>query len=353
MTGRLESRPALRIGPASLVRRPTMVLVSIVLVALLAVVLCIDIGRGDLPLSIADVTNILFGGGKRAERFIVMELRLPRALTGMAVGAALGIAGALSQSILRNPLASPDLLGVTAGAGVAAVAVIVGAPGAVTGLFATIGVPLAALVGALGTAAAIYVLAWRNGVDGYRLVLIGIAINAAMVAMVGWLLVDGKITDVAVAQKWINGSLLDGSWDTLWPVLVGLVVAGGITLFNVLTLGAIRLGDDKARSLGVRLQAGQGLLLLASVVLAAVATYAAGPVGFVALAAPQIARRVLRTAGEPIIGSALIGAILVVGSDVIARTVLPVPLPAGIVTSALGGPFLLYLLVRNNRKVTT
>ncbi|WP_353961384.1 FecCD family ABC transporter permease [Antrihabitans cavernicola] len=348
----MDSRPALRVGPVSVVRRPAMVAVTLILAGVLAIALCVNIGRGDLPLSITDVTDILFGGGTRAQRFIVLDLRLPRAATGLAVGAALGIAGALSQSILRNPLASPDLLGITSGAGVAAVALIVAGTGSATGLFATIGLPMAALGGAVLTAVAIYLLAWRNGVDGYRLVLIGIGVNAMLVAVISWLLVNADIADVATAQKWLNGSLVDGDWTTLWPVAAGLAVAGGVALLSVSTLGVIRLGDDKARSLGVALQSRQGILLLASVILAAVATSAAGPVGFVALAAPQIARRVLRSAGEPIIGSALVGAILVVGSDVIARTLLPVALPAGIVTSALGGPFLLYLLVRNNRKVS-
>ena len=348
----VESRPALRVGPLSLVRRPRMVVVSVAMAAVLVLALCLNIGRGDLSLSIGDVTQVLFGGGTRAQRFIVLDVRLPRAVTGLIVGAALGISGALAQSILRNPLASPDLLGITAGAGALAVGVIVGSTATVTGIYATVGLPIAALIGGVLTAAVVYVLAWRGGAEGYRLVLIGIGANAMLTAVITWLLVDAKIEDAATAQKWLNGSLTDGDWSTLLPVAVGLLVAGGFALRSVTTLGALRLGEDKARSLGVRLQAGQGSLLLAAVVLAAVATSAAGPVGFVALAAPQIARRVLRSPGEPIIGSALVGAVLVVISDVIARTVLPTPLPAGIVTSALGGPFLLYLLIRNNRKVS-
>jgi iron complex transport system permease protein len=138
----------------------------------------------------------------------------------------------------------------------------------------------------------------------------------------------------------------------VWPVTIAVVLVGGYAVISSFTMGALRLGDDNAVSLGVRLQWSQARLLLMSVALAGIATAAAGPVGFVALAAPQVALRLERSAGPPLIASALSGAVLVVGSDVVARTILPVELPVGIVTSALGGPFLLYLLVRNNRKVS-
>ena len=198
----------------------------------------------------------------------------------------------------------------------------------------------------------IYALAWKRGVEGFRLILVGIAINAMLTAAIGWLLISAEINDVSRAQLWLNGSLNGADWSTVWPVLVAIVTVGGFVLLSTFTLGALRLGDDNARSLGVRLQHGQASLLLAAVALAAIATAAAGPIGFVALAAPQIALRILRTPGPPILASALMGGLLVVGSDLIARTVLPVELPVGIVTSALGGPFLLYLLVRSNRKVS-
>lgn len=349
----VPSRPPFRLGPLSLVRRPLMVLVNLVMLAALFLVVCINIGRGDFPLSISQVTEVLFGGGSRIDRFIVMDLRLPRSLTGLLVGMALGISGAVTQSISRNSLASPDILGITAGASAAAVALIVlGGGGTFVGILATVGLPLAALVGGVLTAVLIYTLAWKRGVEGFRLILVGIAINAMLTAAIGWLLISADINDVSRAQLWLNGSLNGADWSKVWPVLCALVLIGGITIISTFTLGALRLGDDNARSLGVRLQSGQATLLLASVALAAIATAAAGPIGFVALAAPQIALRILRTPGPPIIASGLMGGLLVVGSDLIARTILPVELPVGIVTSALGGPFLLYLLVRSNRKVS-
>lgn len=351
--GTVPARPAVRLGRVSLVRRPLMVVTTVLVAAALILVMCVNIGRGDFPLSIPQVLDVLLGGGTRIERFIVMDLRLPRSLTGLLVGAALGISGAITQSISRNALASPDILGITAGASAAAVALIVlGGGGTFSGLLATLGLPLAALIGGVLTAIAIYSLAWRKGVDGFRFILVGIAVNAMLTAVIGWLLISADINDVSRAQVWLNGSLNGANWSTVWPVAVAVVIVGGATIVSTFTLGALRLGDDNARSLGVRLQHSQAVMLLAAVALAAVATAAAGPIAFVALAAPQIAVRLLRTPGPPIIASALLGGLLVVASDLIARTILPVELPVGIVTSALGGPFLLYLLVRSNRKAS-
>ncbi|AQA23842.1 fecCD transport family protein [Rhodococcus sp. MTM3W5.2] len=349
----MPSRPGFRVGPVSLVRRTTMVAITAGLLLAAFLLLCINIGRGDFAISVPTVAEILFGGGTKVERFIVMDLRLPRALTALLTGLALGISGAITQSILRNPLASPDLLGITAGASAAAVALIVLAGGgSFVGLLAVLGIPIAALIGGIATAVIIYALAWRGGVQGYRVVLIGIGFNAMLIAAIQWMLISADINDVARAQVWLNGSLNGSDWAQVWPVAIGVAVVGTIALISSFTLGALRLGDDNARSLGVRLQAGQATLLLAAVALASIATAAVGPIGFVALCAPQLALRMLRTAGPPILASGLVGAVLVVGSDVIARTILPVELPVGIVTSALGGPFLLYLLVRNNRKVS-
>ncbi|WP_315901432.1 iron chelate uptake ABC transporter family permease subunit [Rhodococcus sp. BP22] len=349
----VPSRPGFRIGRLSLVRRPFMVLVNLVLLAALLLLMCINIGRGDFPLSIGHVIDVLLGGGTRIERFIVMDLRLPRSLTGVLVGMALGMSGAVTQSISRNSLASPDILGITAGASAAAVALIVlGGGSTFAGILATLGLPLAALIGGIATAAIIYALAWKRGVQGFRLILVGIAINAMLTASIGWLLISADINDVSRAQLWLNGSLNGADWGSVWPVMSAVLIVGGLTVVSSFTLGALRLGDDNARSLGVRLQLRQAALLLAAVALAAIATAAAGPIGFVALAAPQIALRLVRTPGPPIIASAILGGLLVVGSDLIARTILPVELPVGIVTSALGGPFLLYLLVRSNRKAS-
>ncbi|KSZ57337.1 iron ABC transporter [Rhodococcus pyridinivorans KG-16] len=350
---RVPGRPAFRLGSVSVVWRARMVIVCALIVVATAVLLSISLGRGDYPLSPLQVVEVLLGGGERLDRFIVFDLRLPRGVAAVVVGAALAVSGAITQSVSRNALASPDILGITAGASAAAVAlIVVTSGGSIVGLLATLGLPMSALLGALLTAAVIYLLAWRRGADGFRLVLIGIGINAMLIALTQWMLVSADINDVSRAQVWLTGSLNGVSWSQVVPAAIALLLVGGWAATASFTVGALRLGDDTARSLGVKLQTQQALLLIAACALAAVATAAAGPIGFVALAAPQIALRLVGSAGSPIIASALTGALFVVAADLIARTILPVPLPVGLVTSALGGPFLLYLLVRSNRKVS-
>ncbi|WP_233608748.1 FecCD family ABC transporter permease [Nocardia stercoris] len=336
-----------RVGPLSVRWRPRVVAGLAAGTLLLFLLVCVDLARGDYSIPLPHVVRTLTGSGTRAEHFVIFESRLPRVLTAAVVGVALGLSGSITQSVLRNPLAAPDMLGITAGAGFAATAAVV------TGSAGALGVPAAALAGGLVTAGGIYLLAWRNGVDGLRIVLIGIGVNAALTAGIGWLLVQARLTDVVRAEAWLNGSLDETSWDRVVPVVIGVGAAAVLALSRAHALAALRFGADTARSLGVAVHRDQALLLLAAVTAAAFATAAAGLVVFVALAAGQLARRVLRTAGEPLAGSALVGAILLVGSDIVARTLLPRPLPVGVVTAALGAPFLLYLLVRANRKASS
>ncbi|AYF73854.1 iron ABC transporter permease [Nocardia yunnanensis] len=350
-------RPPLRAGRFSAVLRIRPLLIVIGLAAVLFGLFALDIAVGEVRIPLGRVLDVLGGGGTRAQRFVIMDSRLPRALTAVVVGAALGLAGAVTQSILHNPLASPDLLGVTTGASVGAVAVMVGTGGVATGA-AALGVSAAALAGGLLTAVLIYLLAWGRtatgdtGVMGFRLVLIGIGVNAALLSVVSWQLSRATLTDAAHAQQWLTGSLNAADRSTLIPAAAGLGVALLVTAGSARTLAALRFGADTTRVLGVRIQTQQAILLAAAVGCAALATAAVGPLSFVGLAAPQIARRLLRTPGEPVVASALIGAIAVVGADLLARTVFPVALPVGVVTAAVGGPFLLYLLVRANRKAT-
>ncbi|MGK8558457.1 FecCD family ABC transporter permease [Nocardia gipuzkoensis] len=354
----MTARPALRIGPVSMVLRPTMVLTVAVLAAIALGLLCLDIAVGESHLPLGRVLDVLAGGGTKAQRFIVLESRLPRALTALVVGLALGLAGAITQSILHNPLAAPDMLGITSGASLGAVGVLVVGGGASTGLAASVGPPVAALAGGLLTAVAVYLLAWgrdrtgAHGATGLRLVLIGVGVNALLLAAISSLLTRATLADAQRAQLWLNGSLNSADAANLAPTTIAVAVVAVLALGSTRTLAALRLGAETTRALGVRIQTQQAVLIGAAVVAASLATAAAGPVGFVALTAPQIARRLLRTPGEPLVGAALIGAILVIGADVASRTLFPAELPVGVVTAAFGGPFLLYLLVRMNRKAT-
>ncbi|WP_327115501.1 iron ABC transporter permease [Nocardia sp. NBC_01730] len=361
MTISLETRSrrrALRVGPVSMVLRPAMALIVVALAALALALFCLDIAVGESHLPLGRVLDVLTGGGTRSQRFIVLESRLPRALTALVVGVALGLAGAITQSILHNPLTAPDMLGITSGASLGAVAALAGTGGASAGLAATVGAPLAALVGGLLTAVAVYLLAWgrsptgARGATGLRLVLIGVGVNALLVSGISWLLTRASSVDAQRAQLWLNGSLDAADRTHLAPAGLATTVVVLVALGSARTLAALRLGADTTRALGVRIQTQQAVLIGAAVVAASVATATVGPVSFVALAGPQIARLLLRTPGEPLIGSALIGAILVVGADVASRALFPVDLPVGVVTATFGGPFLLYLIVRMNRKAT-
>ncbi|MET0187718.1 MAG: iron chelate uptake ABC transporter family permease subunit [Pseudonocardia sediminis] len=335
------------------VRRPRTLLVLLACAVVLLFASAVNLGRGDFPIGLGDVLATLFGAGDPSQQFIVLELRLPRSLTGALVGGALAVSGAILQSIARNPLASPDIIGISWGASAAAVFVIVlgGGVSAVGGSFAAVGLPIAALAGGLVSATAIYALAWRRGVQGYRLVLVGIGINAVLVAAVNWLLTVAQIYQAAQAQVWLNGSLNARSWDDVIPVSIALVVLVPLAMILAFVLGGLQYGDDTARGLGIRVNHARTALLLVSVGLASVATAAAGPIAFVALVSPQLAQRLCRTPSPPLGVSLVLGAALVVVSDVIARTAFGgTELPVGIVTAVLGAPYLMFLLARHRRE---
>jgi iron complex transport system permease protein len=350
----VPGRTPLRIGRVSLVWRARPVAVCVVALLLSAALAAISVARGDYPIPLVDVIETIFGGGSPSTRFIVLDLRMPRALTALLVGAALGAAGAITQAIARNPLASPDLLGVTDGAAVAAVLAIVvgGGSGAAAGELVTVGVPVAALAGGLAAALVVYALAYRRGIDGYRLVLVGIGVSAAAFSATSWLLIIAKVEQAGQVLVWLRGSLSGRDWGDVVPAGCAVAVLLPLALVLTFRLGVLSLDDDTARGLGVPINRSRAALVVVAVLLAATATACAGPLRFVALVAPQITQRVARTAVPPLLGSAAVGALLTVGADLLARTVLGDTQPAGIVTVLLGAPYLLFLIVRRNRRVT-
>jgi iron complex transport system permease protein len=350
-TALVPGRTPLRRGPFSGVWRPRNVSVMVAAAVVLVLALAVNIGRGEFPISIPEVLAVLVGGGDAGQQFIVLELRLPRSLTGVLVGGALAVSGAIMQSIARNPLASPDIIGITWGASAAAVTLIVLGGSGLVGSLAAVGLPIAALVGGLVTAALIYGLAWRKGIQGFRLVLVGIGINAMLAALVNWLLIIAQVYEAARAQVWLNGSLNARGWEHVVPVGIALLVLVPAALVLSFVMGALQYGDDTAKGLGVKVNVARSLLLLVAVGLAAVATAGAGPIAFVALVAPQIAQRLVGSSRPPIGASLLIGAALTLISDIIARTAFgAVELPVGVVTAVLGAPYLLYLLIRQGRE---
>lgn len=351
---RVPGRPAIRVGRLSWVLRVRVLAVSVIGLGLLVLAIAANVGRGEFPIALGDVLEVLFGGGQRAQRFVVWELRLPRALTGALVGAALALSGAITQIIVRNPLATPDILGITAGAGVGAVSVIAfgGSYGVLTGALADVGIPVAGLVGGLLSAVVVWLLAWRNGLESYRLVLVGLGVDALLKGVTFWLLTVGDVNDAARAVTWLAGSLHGRGWEHVQPVGLALAVLLPLALLGAYTLGVLSFGDDTARGLGVRVNAARVGMLLCAVALAAVATAAAGPIAFVALATPQIAMRLCRTAQPPLVASTVLGALLTVTADLVARTAFDAAeFPVGVVTGVLGASYLAYLLARRYREV--
>ncbi|MFE9017346.1 FecCD family ABC transporter permease [Streptomyces sp. NPDC007808] len=342
--------PGVRLGRLSFVWRPWIVLVTLLLAAATFLVFCVSIAVGDFPIGLPQVIATLLGRGEQVDEFVIMDLRMPRALAGLVVGVALGVSGALTQSIARNPLASPDILGITNGAGATAVFLVTVSGGASAAVADSVGLSAAALVGGLGTGLLVYFLAWRRGVEGLRLILIGISVSAVMEAITTWLLATADIRDVAQAQAWLVGSLDNRSWDEVRVALWGALALLAVVTAVAFQFKPMHLGDDVAAGLGVRYSAVRAVLLLCAVLLAGVAVSAAGPVPFVALVAPQVAMRLARCPTPPMVASGLVGALLLIGADLVARTALPVSLPVGVVTAAIGGPFLVYLLVRANRR---
>jgi iron complex transport system permease protein len=315
---------------------------------------------GGYTVTVPDFFTILAahvtGGAKiPGASFIVMEHKLPRAVVGGLVGAAFGLSGALFQTMLRNPLASPDVIGISYGASAAAVTAIVvyGAAGtAVSG---------AALAGALGVAALIYAISGRRssgspagrGAAGNRLILAGVGIAAALQAVVSFLMTRADIRTAADALVWLNGSLNAASWERAGVLGMALLVLVPAVAVIAGPLRILELGEDTASGLGVRVGTTRLAVVVTAVALSAVATAAAGPVAFVAFLAGPVSRRFVRKASLP--ASALAGMLIVLAADFLAANLAPLllggtVLPVGVVTGALGAPFLLWLLVTANRK---
>jgi iron complex transport system permease protein len=335
---------ALRTRGASLLLRPRSAAVAAVCAVVALAAGTVALGVGDYPVPLGDVPAALTGRAGPVPAHVVTEMRLPRVATGLGAGAAFGVSGAVFQRVLRNPLVSPDVIGVNAGASAGAVLVITLAGGATAPTVA------GALAGAAAATLLGYLVARRDGISGYRLVLVGIGVTALATALTSVLLTRAELHDVQRASIWLTGSLANRGWAHAAAVAAALVLLAPLLAALGRRLRLLELGDDLARSLGAAPEPARAGLLAAAVVLAAVGTAVAGPVAFVALVAPQIVRRLVadRTAG--LAASGACGALLVVAADLAARLVFaPVELPVGVLTAVFGAPFLLALLVRAHR----
>ncbi len=312
-------------------------------------VMVLNMGAGEYAIAPLDVIRTLLHmetGHASDFNFIVNMLRLPRMLVAALVGLALGVSGTILQSLMRNPLAAPGILGINAAAGLSAVALIVvfevTAPGVI---------PVAAFLGALATAILIYLLSWRQGDSPMRLLLVGIGLGAMAQALTMLTITFGQIFNVQKALVWLAGSVYGSSWADFWPLLPWVAILVPLVLLLAPDLNALNLGEDMARGLGSRVALWRGLLLLAATALTGAAVATAGTIGFVGLIAPHIARRLVGPDHHGLLPTAgLTGALVVVTADLAGRTLFaPIEIPVGLVTAAIGAPFFVYLLLVQRR----
>ncbi|MEV6303404.1 iron chelate uptake ABC transporter family permease subunit [Actinoplanes sp. NPDC051861] len=346
MTTAGPARLTVRRGPVAL-RLPVRPLVVGAALLLIALVLgLVNLSSGDLPVPVPDVLRTLAGRGDAGTEFIVYTLRMPRVLVGLLAGAALGVSGAVFQTLTRNPLGSPDFVGLTIGAATGAILAIL--------VLGWRGLPVAgaAVTGCLITAVLIYLLAYRRGsTQPFRLILMGIGVSALLEALNSYLVLRARLSDAQTAQVWQIGSVNGATATEVAMAGVPLLVMLPLVLWLGRNLSMMRLGDETAGLHGVPVERTRALLALASVVLAAGATAACGPVAFVALAAPHLAARLSRGPGAGVLPAAAMGAVLMAASDWVAQRVLPEQdVPVGVVTAALGGAYLTWLLVREWRR---
>ncbi|WP_425565483.1 FecCD family ABC transporter permease [Pilimelia columellifera] len=322
--------------------RPLVVGLLLLVLCLAALVLAASVGDYRVPLG--DAARAIVGEGSPMAELFVTRRRLPRALTALAVGAALGVAGAIFQTLTRNPLGSPDIIGFGQGAAAGAVTVLLVLGGGTAE--ATVG----AFLGGLTTAAVVYLLALRGGAQGYLLVLVGIGVSAMLVAYNNFLVSRAELSDAKLATMWVVGSLYERRWPEAALMGAALAVLLPAALALQRTLSMLEVGDELAGGLGVRVSRVRLAALGVAVALTAVATACAGPVAFVALVAPQVARRLTRSTGPGMLPAAAMGGLLLLVGDVVAqRLTAPVELPVGVVTGAIGGVYLAWLLLREWR----
>ncbi len=329
-------------------RMPVRVLVVAALLFAVAIVAAaVAMTMGDYPLTIGEVLAAFAGGGQRFHRTIVLEWRLPIAVAAVVFGALLAIGGAIFQSLTRNPLGSPDVIGFDAGSYTAVVVTIL-----VLGAGNHWSIATASIAGGLVTAFVVYVLAYRRGIQGFRLIIVGIAVSAMLGSVNAYLVSRADITDAMTVGFWGAGSIGRVSWSSMVP---SLLLAAAITIAAALLAPALRrleLGDDAAVTLGTRLAPARLGLIVVGVATVALVTAAAGPIGFVALAAPQLVRRLTRSGGVSLLASAGMGAALLAIAHVLSLSIAQVyqPIPVGLITVCLGGMYLIWLLIRETRR---
>ncbi|RBQ16177.1 iron ABC transporter permease [Spongiactinospora rosea] len=318
-------------------------LVVATLAVLVAAAFALTLMAGQTFYPPGDVIGVILGERVPGATFTVGRLRLPRAVLAVVAGFGFGMAGVTFQTMLRNPLASPDIIGISSGASAAAAIAIVSLS------LGGAEVSVLAIACALAVALLVYVLAFRDGVAGTRLILIGIGIAAIMDSVTAYVLSRAAEWDLQEATRWLTGSLNGTTWAEVLPAVIATAVLAPVLLARGRDLTALRLGDDTASALGVRVERTRIVVIVAAVGLIAFATAASGPIAFVAFLSGPIAARLTGVGGSPLVPSGLVGALLVLVADFAGQFAFDTRFPVGVVTGVLGAPYLVYLIVRTHR----
>ncbi|MNJ42391.1 putative siderophore transport system permease protein YfhA [compost metagenome] len=330
---------------SQLKRKWVVSLLSLIAITLIIFITGLSIGSSMIhPLA---VVQHLLGFGTGEYDFIIDTHRLPRMLLSLLVGASLGLSGLILQGIVRNPLASPDIIGITGGASVGAIIFITYGLGTMSIKL----LPLAAIIGAAVVSFVIYALSWNKGVTPFRLVLIGIGVAAVTSGLTTMMIVLSPAETASKAYSWMTGSVYGATWGHVHSMLLWFIGFAPLVLFFARAVNVYELGDVVAVGLGARVELQRLGLLVISVALAGAAVAYAGGIGFVGLIAPHVARRLVGRSFAGLVPiTMLIGGLIVCVSDVIARTAfLPLDIPAGVFTAGIGAPFFLYLLYRKQK----
>lgn len=318
-------------------------IITSILIALVAVVFAVSLMWGETVYSPSEVLAVIRGEDVPGASFTVGVLRLPRATMGLLAGIAFGAAGVTFQTMLRNQLASPDIIGISSGASAA------GAIGIVVFGMGQSQVSVLALVTSLTVALLIYLLSYKGGFAGTRLILIGIGFAALLQSVVTYALSQASTWDLPTATRWLTGSLNGATWERTTPLALTVVLLIPIMLIFGRSMNVLRLGDETAKGLGVKVNTTRIVMIVCAVILIAVATSACGPIAFVAFVSGPIAARIVGPGGNLTIPSAAVGALVILTADLVSQYFLGTRYPVGVLTGALGAPFLIYLLARSNR----
>ncbi|MFD1336619.1 FecCD family ABC transporter permease [Oceanobacillus iheyensis] len=325
-------------------RRRRFILVTSLLAITAFVLSCTMLMLGNTIYPVSDVISVLLGEEVQGASFAVGTIRLPRMIAGVFAGFAFGVAGYVFQTMLRNPLANPNVIGITAGSSAAAVFCII-----VLQASNTV-VSIASIIGGLATVIVIFLLARSTSFSIGRLILVGIGIQAMLNALISYLLMIGQENDIPTAMRWLNGSLNGAKMEDVYPLIIAVFIFAPIIIALGKRLDMLELGEQTAISLGVNTDKTRVILIISSVLILALATATTGPIAFIAFLSGPIAKRLVGVGFSSIIPAGLVGIILVLAADLVGQFAFVARYPVGVITGIIGAPYLIYLLIRMNRK---